>query len=346
MIKTSNNAEKMYRAINMDSSSSLKQFVKDRKKYYKKYILKEYVEDEESKAITMGRIVETKLLEPELFDDRFIASICIDAPTGLMLSFVDSLFKHTISNRDENDNLTVPFDSLLKIAYEESGYKISFDRVVNSFTNSEAQTYFEEKLQVYKKNLTVVSITDVANADKIVDQIRTNPFTQVVNLTNSVRYSITNQHQVTGLEYNGLILKGMFDKVVIDHVEKTIQVYDLKCTWAVENFYKDYYIANLGYIQSGIYHLLASKEFSDLIEEGYVLNPIKYIVCDSIGYYNPLIYTLNHEDLKECFDGFEYRNVQYPGINKIVDNLNFAKEMDIWNISKDNYINFGIVNLK
>jgi len=35
------NAEKFYRAIVMDSSSSLKDFDKDRKKYYRRYILGE-----------------------------------------------------------------------------------------------------------------------------------------------------------------------------------------------------------------------------------------------------------------------------------------------------------------
>jgi hypothetical protein len=63
--------EKEYRAVQMDSSSSLKEFSVDRKKYHKKYILGEAVEDDENKAAVMGRVVETLLLEPELFESRF-----------------------------------------------------------------------------------------------------------------------------------------------------------------------------------------------------------------------------------------------------------------------------------
>ena len=47
MIKGTAKTEQEYRAIKMDSSSSLKEFAKDRKKYYRKYILGEDIEDDE-----------------------------------------------------------------------------------------------------------------------------------------------------------------------------------------------------------------------------------------------------------------------------------------------------------
>ena len=63
--------EATYRAVNLDSSSSLKEFSTNRRKYHKKYILGEKVEDDDTKAATIGRVVETLLLEPEEFDNRF-----------------------------------------------------------------------------------------------------------------------------------------------------------------------------------------------------------------------------------------------------------------------------------
>ena len=68
----------------MDSSSSLKEFSVNRKKYHKKYILNEKVEEEDNKASVTGRVVETLLLEPEEFDNRFYMSVCLSAPTGMM----------------------------------------------------------------------------------------------------------------------------------------------------------------------------------------------------------------------------------------------------------------------
>lgn len=74
MIKGTARTEAQYRAVVMDSSSSLKDFSTDRKKYYKKYFLGEKVEDKDSSAANMGRIVETLLMEPHLFDDKFYMS--------------------------------------------------------------------------------------------------------------------------------------------------------------------------------------------------------------------------------------------------------------------------------
>ena len=51
MIKGQLKTEKEYRAVKMDSSSSLKEFSVNRKKYYKKYILGEKdVEEEDSNS--------------------------------------------------------------------------------------------------------------------------------------------------------------------------------------------------------------------------------------------------------------------------------------------------------
>jgi hypothetical protein len=88
MITGTVKTEANYRANMLDSSSSLKEFSLDRKKYYRRYILGESVEDKDTQAATIGRVVETLLLEPEEFDGRFYMSSCASAPTGLMLAFV------------------------------------------------------------------------------------------------------------------------------------------------------------------------------------------------------------------------------------------------------------------
>ena len=89
MIKGQAKTEAVYRAILLDSSSSLKEFSMDRKKYYNKYYLGKNVEDKDSQAAIMGRLVETILMESDEFDKRFYMSTCVSSPTGLMLSFVE-----------------------------------------------------------------------------------------------------------------------------------------------------------------------------------------------------------------------------------------------------------------
>ena len=312
MIKGTAKTEQEYRAIKMDSSSSLKEFAKDRRKYYKRYVLGEKEEDDETKAATMGRLVETKLMEPELFDERFFPSVCQSVPTGMMLDFVEALYKYTKEATGSDGVVTRSFEDISQDAYRDSGYKIAYDRVIKNFIGSDAEIYYEEIREVRSKGLTVVSIQDVSNSEKIVEQLRNDPFVgPIVNITSSARYDVYNQFQVEGVEYNGLLLKGMFDKVIVDHQEQVIQIYDLKCTWAVENFYKEYYLYRRGDIQAGVYLHLANHMFADLVEDGYIVAPPAFIVCDSMGYHSPLVYTLTYDDIDEAFDGYEYRGLKY-----------------------------------
>jgi hypothetical protein len=344
-----NKTEATYRALMLDSSSSLKEFSTNRRKYHKKYILSEKVEEDDTKAATIGRIVETLLLEPEEFDNRFYMSTCMSVPTGLMNDFVEALYRHTENATDGMGNVTRTFEEISKDAYADSGFKIKYEAVLAKFIGSDAEIYYKEIREVRGNNLTVITTEDVTNAQKIVDELKTNFVTsQIVNLINSSRWTVYNQFQIEGYSVDGHLFKSMMDKVVIDHDERTISVYDLKCTWSVENFYEEYYLYRRAYIQAYLYYKaafsLTTNEDSELYGY-YVLYP-KFIVCDSTNYYNPLIYTLDLSDMTGAYEGFEHKGRNYPGVKQLIEDLKWALENDVWNISRENYLNNGLVNVK
>jgi hypothetical protein len=349
MIQGKSKTEATYRAVNLDSSSSLKEFSTNRRKYYKKYILGEKVEDDDTKAATIGRVVETLLLEPEEFDGRFYMSVCTSAPTGLMLAFVDALYKHTNQATDEMGNVTRTFEDIAKDAYVDSGFKIKFEAVLAKFLDSDAEVYYKEIREVRSKGLTVVTTEDVTNAEKIVAELRSNPITaEIVNLVNSGRYTIENQMQIEGYSIMEHLFKSMLDKVIIDHDKKEIFIYDLKCVWSVEGFYEEYYLYRRAYIQAYLYWIavksLTINQSSEI--SGYTVHYPRFIVCDSTNYLSPLIYTLNDVTMQEAFTGFEHKGRKYPGVKQIIEDLKWAIENNVWNISKENYLNNGLVNLK
>ena len=219
MIQGTVKTEAQYRAIYLDSSSSLKDFSTDRRKYHKKYILNEVVEDEDSKAATMGRMVETLLMEPHLFDERFYLSTCMSTPTGLMFEFVEALYKHTVAATADDGTITRNFEDICKDAYTDSGFKIKLDAVLTKFIGSDAEVYYKEIREVRPKHLTVVAAQEIANAEKIVIELKTNPTTaEIVNLVNDVQYSVHNQLQVEGYDVLDHKFKSMMDKIVIDEV--------------------------------------------------------------------------------------------------------------------------------
>jgi hypothetical protein len=338
--------EAQYRAVKMDSSSSLKEFSQNRKKYYKKYILNEREEEEDTKAATMGKLVETMLMEPELFDEKFYLSICTSAPTGLMLEFVEALYKHTNEATNEDGVVTRCFEDLVQDAYKDSGFKIKVEAVLTKFIGSDSEIYYKEIREVRAKGLTVVATQDILNAEKIVAELKTNSITaSIVNLVNSSRYSVYNQLQVEGYDVLDHNFKSMMDKMIADHTAKTIQVYDLKCTWSVENFYEEYYLYRRAYIQGYLYYEAAQFWASEMGYGDYKILYPKFIVCDSTNYSSPLIYAMSETSMQDALNGFTYKGKNYPGVEAIIKDLQWAVLSDTWNISRENHINNGVVNL-
>ena len=346
MIQGQTKTEAQYRAVIMDSSSSLKEFSQNRKKYHKKYILNEAVEEEDSKASVMGRLVETLLMEDHLFDSKFHMSVISSTPTGLMLDFVEALYKYTAAATNEDGVLTRNFEEICRDAHADSGFKIKLDAVLNKFMGSDAEVYYKEIREVRSKGLTVVTTQDVTNAEKIVTELKTNNITsEIVNLVNSAQYSVHNQLQVEGYDVFGHMFKSMMDMVHVDHANKIVQVYDLKCTWAVENFYDEYYLYRRAYIQGFLYHKAAESWASEMGYGDYTILHPKFIVCDSTNYSSPLVYAMSDINMQDALNGFEHKGRIYPGVASIIEDLDWAIENDKWNISKENYINNGVVKL-
>jgi hypothetical protein len=266
-----------------------------------------------------------------------------------MLDFVEALYKHTRDATDEEGVVKTPMSELLEAAYKDSGFKIKYEAVINKFIGSDAEIYYNEIRRVRTLNLTVVNTMEVSIAEKIVEQLRINSTTApIVNLTNSSRYEVIDQMQVEGYEIDGHPFKSMLDKVVIDHKEKTIQPYDLKCTWSVENFYEEYYLYRRAYIQAYLYYyaMLHLTENPDLPYHDYKVEHLKFIVCDSTNYYQPLIYTLDEGDMKDAYQGFIHKGRTYPGVGDLIAALKWCVSTNTWNISHKNYLSNGIVNIK
>lgn len=349
MIQGALKTEREYRAVDMDSSSSLKEFSLDRRKYYKRYVKGEKPEEEDqSKAAVVGQLVETLLFESkEVFDNKFYMSSLAKAPTGKMLEFVEALYKRTKEATDEDGQISKEFKEIAAEAHKDSGFDWKLEVVLGKFIGKDPEIYYKEIRNVRSRGLTVVSIDDVTNAEKIVEELRTNEFTApILGLVNSDRYTRLIQYQIEGYTIDGLAMKSMMDLIIIDHKEKTIQVYDLKCSWSVEGFYDEYYLYRRAYIQAYSYKEACLELKSRENLPYYTVLEPKFIVCDSINYYSPLIYSLTSDDIDDAYNGFEYKGYKYPGVKDIVADLIWAKENDKWTISRTNYLNNGIVTFR
>jgi len=340
MIVGNQKTEKEYRSLPIDSASSLKEFAQDRRKYKKRFVDLERVEEEKTAATITGDLVDLLLLTKENFDNKFFLSSVVKGPTGNMELFVNSLLRYS---KEPYEN----FEEIARKAYKDSGYKWAFEKVLEKFVGSDAEIWFKENLEIQSKGLTVVSLDQVNNAERIVQDLKENEVTKsIINLVSSDRYLVQNQVQIEGFEIDGLPLKSQIDKIVIDHKEKTISPFDLKCTFSVENFTHDYYMNRRSYFQSYVYKEACFKLKEELGLDYYHINNLCFIVCDSIGYMNPLLYKLTQDDMEDSYLGFTYNNRKYMGVKETIAELKWSKETGIWNISKKNYENNGVKYLR
>lgn len=354
-IQLNNMTEKEYRTLPIDSYSSFKLFLEDRKKYYKRYVLGETVPEKEELAIKIGALVDAMVLTPDEIDEKFHISTG-KLPSGNMLQLAEAAYRRTIENMEDNV-LTVSFEEILQMAYndvkyDKQGNEVAFkQKGVGSFEAiairfaSECKDYYDEILSCRKMGKMLVTNEDIQNAEKIKDELMTNKVTAQL-MRQKTTDEITVENQVVVLfEINGHKVKGLIDKRITDHVKKTIKPWDLKVTWNVEEFEDKYFFYRRSDLQAAIYYL-GCIAYRDEHYPDYSVEPMGFIVADSINYMNPLIYEASEDLVNAAIGGYTRRGWEYPGLAQIINDIKWAKENDVWHISRENYLNNGVKKLK
>lgn len=146
------------------SNSSLSTFSYDPSYYHKVYVTKELVDKKESSALTMGSVIHCLLLEPDEFEKRYVVSTLGPEakPSGMMLEFVNIL-----AQADVADEIAI------EAAYRKSGYKISQDKVLESFKAPAIQAYYNELIA--SKGKTLLQKSEYEHALKCVEISENNP---------------------------------------------------------------------------------------------------------------------------------------------------------------------------
>lgn len=342
--------ERQYRQLEAVSQSMLRDFYKNRKKFYKEYVLKEKLDEEDeekdTQAIKMGSIVHLKMLRPEMVDTRVLMSTCAEAPTGLMLKFCKELAVETAMATDEEGIIRKSFEEMAVEAYLRSGFKWNLNRVLEGFNDKDPERYYTELVAAKVQRKVVATGRDMDASERIVTAMRTSEHTQdFCRIENDPDTTVMDELIVTGFVIKGRPFKSMLDRLEINHAGRYIQPWDIKVVWAVENFYEEYYVRKYGYIQAGTYDLAAAS-FRDENYPDYEVRPMKYLVSDTNNYYNPLIYTLAAQDIVDTFEGFTHRGRHFKGIFQLIDELNWHMDSNIWSMSMENSLKGGHITLQ
>lgn len=339
-----------YRQIDRLSYSDLKSFVKDRKKYYKLKILKdsdEIEKDEKSKAaspfIKMGNLVDVRRTDNNNFDKYFVRTEA-NVPTGQMLILVNHLFNLTQIDKDKEGKLLTSFDIRFQQAYnmlcKDNGGSVKSG--VNKFLErfpEEGEEYFREKLNSIGK--TIITLEEEQKSDSIVNSLISSVGTKdIVNWEDKVtKYPIL-------FDLYGEPFKSELDQIRFDHEKKEIYLDDYKCTSFVEGFQWQI-LDELLYLQACIYVFACTQHFAEHPDyKNYRVVPeFNFIVSDQNNYQAPLLFVMTEEHIERAWYDFKVGNKKYKGVLTILEELKFAEENNLWDMSVENYKNKGIVQV-
>lgn len=296
-------------------------------------------EDEEKSYFRIGSALDCLLTSPERWNEDFVV-VDVSKPYGLMGKFIDNL----------PSGLTSMSDLLLyQEAYDKAGYKMSLDKVVDKlWTNEELVKYY--KLTNGIKDSTVLSSDEFAIVNRAVEAIKSNPYTHKYFYSNPIENTEILHQVPVYFKYKNKDCKALFDGILIDHDDKTIQLFDLKTIGKSVYDFEISYLQFGYYRQAAFYTIAAQTENSPVykyLQKGYKLLDFIFIVVENkTSSSTPsLIYRVSPESLEAGKTGGVVNSKKYKGVDELLDDYEFHITTNKWELPRSVYENDGIIEL-
>jgi len=299
------------------------------------------VESEESNHYRIGKAIDCWLTTPEEFYNEFYG-IKTEKPSGLMGLFIDKL----------PANLTLDSDSSsYEEAYTASGFKLSLKTVINNLWSVDKnKEYYLQKANALGK--TVLSSTDMNVVLRSCAQLLSSLPTQRYFNNNDPNVEIYYQVPIY-FTRNKVPCKALLDGILINNLEKTIQVFDLKSTSRrVISF--PFVVKRFGYHYQGSFYWYACNKlfentefaFTDNEElqnnlsryKGYKILPTTFIVTSTERDEKALCFSMSIDEIEICLTGKSAdASVDFLSIDEMLEMYKWHCETRKWEYPKKVY---------
>lgn len=298
--------------------------------YYKN---RQEQEQDDKEHFKIGSCVDCLLTEPELFDKNYYIEFseeCKKIPTPQIKTYIDNI--------------------VLGLSEEEAHNKAQFKRnsdnleAIKEKVSTEYQEYLEwaKNRQNHiinnqsKESLTLQQYELVKN---IVHNFQTNRFTSKY-FENRFNVDVHTQLEIYW-KYQNNACKSKFDKVIVNHNDKTIQPIDIKTTGKhVSSFSRSFlqfrYDIQASFYSTALLWLIekSEEEYWNKLKE-YKILPFKFIVESTKYPGTPMIFSVNENILNKAYDGFSNNGQYYKGWKDLVLSINWHSENNIWDYDRE-----------
>lgn len=252
-------------------------------------------EKEESDSLRFGSLVDCLLTTPEDFKRDFVVSN-FTRPSTTVCKIVDLIWE--CSDQQSNDIQKVDHDLIDSILVQENYYANYNPDSRRNMIVKVGKDYFS--LLFLCKDKILISQAEFNLATKCVDTLKTHPYTAKYFTSDPFDTSIEQFDQVKFEgEFNGIAIRGIFDKVIINHINKTIQPIDLKTTGKSEECFEESVIKWNYDIQAAMYYYMLYQAIcKDEYFKSFRILPFKFIVINKFSL-SPIAWTFKNEQYEQ-----------------------------------------------
>jgi hypothetical protein len=347
--------EVKYRTLEGLNQSMLKTFDENPMQFFEEFIMGKPGKQKKSVSFIIGDLVDFYLLDCHMNEDEFVQRMgeqfaISEGSNSSAQAFLlaDKLFDLTVRDTNEDGEATTDFRTRFTEAFETvqklgkySGKGV--DKGLEDFEKV-ARNYYQAKIENLGK--TIVDQVHIEKAKYLVETLRYDDnFGNFINQESEGKLEVIKKVAIQ-FPYMGLDCKGEVDFLHVDHRNRQIRRRDLKTNYDNESF--EYGYLKYGYyIQNSFYHKAVEHFAVEHGLEDYEITPMDFLVLDtSKNSRKPLLYTTTTEHVEAGLKGFTYRDNYYRGVEELMEEINWHNETQIWNISKTNFDNKGVVPLK
>lgn len=324
--------EKEYRAYDAISYSMLSSFDK-------KGPLSIVAKKKEVEAFRMGNLVETLLLEENLFNEKFFLFNGYQ-PTATLFELCKILSSseklYTLNMKDE----------ILDIIFENNLWNSIKDKnkLIAKFDNDNFYKYLEAQY-MSNKGIDIIDASMFAKAMEKVTALRNHEYTASIISEEAMSNSIIQAKAVVSM--NDIPIKSMFDIITVDFENKIIYPRDLKTGKELaEDFDRNFY-AYRYYIQGGLYSKVLEILIKETEFENYTIAPFEFIYINNANQNSPIIKRMEEGWNKIAANGWSNSfNYKSRGYLELIDLYLWHKCEEEYNYSKETVENNGVSIIK
>lgn len=278
-------------------------------------------EREETDSLRLGSLVDDMICDAEIVAEKY-ATCTIKLPSDTIVNIIDMILLS--SDSEDLDQLDDQILEACNYYQYQPRYK---PETKLAKVKEEGTEYFNFRKTTGNK--VVVGPDMWLLAEEMKEALLNDRYTKYI-FEEDPKLEAHYQFVATG-EIEGELCKGKLDRIVINHEEKIIDIYDIKTTSDSINAFKTSYLKYRYDIQGEFYKKLVEQMYP-----GYTVCNMIFVVCSYA--YKPLEvrqFMMTNRDHWHAYAGYSLNHKQYKGIKQLIEDYKWYKENQEFDYSRE-----------